>query len=85
MQLPNESERFFARAMGEAILHFVRDLDLQHMTQQANSDALSLIKVIREILDDQTLDDPECFQRIDAIVQAFSRYDLPTTRHSEIY
>ncbi|WP_191379658.1 hypothetical protein [uncultured Flavonifractor sp.] len=49
----------------------------------AESQALSLINQIREILDDQNLDDPTCFQRIDAIVSAWHEAGLETDRHWE--
>ena len=43
--------------------------------------AISLLRQIKEILDDDTLDDPTCFQRIDAIVTAFQDAGLSTRRH----
>ena len=43
--------------------------------------AISLLCQIKEILDDDTLDDPTCFQRIAAIVTAFQDAGLSTRRH----
>ena len=36
---------------------------------------------IHEILDDKTLDDPECFQRIERIVSVFESLGCTTSRH----
>ncbi|MCI9512532.1 MAG: hypothetical protein HFG13_09150 [Oscillibacter sp.] len=36
---------------------------------------------IQTILNDETPDDPACFRRIDAIVEAFHRNGLSAARH----
>lgn len=44
---------------------------------------VQLLRRIKEILDDEALDDPTCFQRIDAIVSAWHEAGLETDRHWE--
>lgn len=69
------------RAIGTAVLEYVRGYEPQRLLSEMNSDALRLLEQIREILEDDSLDDPECFQKIEAIVTAFQRYGLPVARH----
>ncbi len=45
---------------------------------------MELIEQIRDILNDDTLTDPECFYRIEALVDAFADVGLYTTRHQEL-
>lgn len=50
--------------------------------QQVDGAAVKLLERIKAILDDDALDDPECFHRIDAIVDTFHEAGIPTSRHS---
>lgn len=46
--------------------------------------AVRTLEAIRQILEDDALDDPECFQRIDALVSLYHReLNIPIDRHSE--
>lgn len=69
------------RTIGAAVLDCVRNYEPQHLLSELNQNALQLLEQNREILDDDSLDDPECFQKIEAIVVAFHRHGLPTVRH----
>ncbi len=51
------------------------------MGQSVQNEAVELLEKIRAILDDDSLADPECFHRIDAIVDAFQSAGIPTARH----
>lgn len=75
--------RLCANAIGEHAMMYLDTLMEGEVAALAESNALSLISQIREILDDQTLDDPTCFQRIDAIVDVFLASGLSTERHLE--
>ena len=77
-------ERFSAPDLGGEALRFIKQLNFHHLDRKVDRDAIALIKEIKAILDDRTLDDPDCFQRIDAIVRAFHKYDIPTDRHWEL-
>lgn len=51
------------------------------VAQEAGSAALQVLTEIKTILDDDALDDPACFRRIDAIVDAFHKSGISTIRH----
>ncbi len=77
-------ERFYAQEIGWEALRCIKQLNFHELDRKVDSEAIALIKEIKAILDDRTLDDPDCFQRIDAIVRAFHKYDIPTDRHWEL-
>ncbi len=81
---PTVEERLCAQAIGWDFLRYAKKYNIHDLAQQVDSDAVALIKEIKTILDDPALDDPECFLRVDAIVRAFHKYDLPTGRHWEL-
>lgn len=78
------SEELYARAIGWEVVKYVKDYDMHRLARQMDSDAVALLKEIKAVLDVRTLDDPTCFYRVDALVQAFSRYGLYTQRHWEL-
>ena len=80
----NPLESFYAQSLGRELIKWVREYDPHLFSLQINTDAVLLLKEIQRILDDETLDDPECFYRIDAIISAFHRAGLDTTRHWEL-
>lgn len=71
----------YARTIGEQVLGYLAHLDPQQLAGEADSSAMALVESIRLILEDATLDDPECFSRIDAIVDAFSAAGIYVSRH----
>jgi len=82
--VPTIEERLYAQAIGWEVLRYAKAYDTHELARKVDSDAIDLIKKIKAILDDLTLDDPDCFLRIDAIVRAFHSYDLSTDRHWEL-
>ena len=74
------AKQLCANAIGEQVMLYLDTLMEGEVAALAERHALSLISQIREILDDQALDDPTCFQRIDAIVDAFLASVIPTKR-----
>lgn len=67
-----------AMAIGREVLaHF----NPQTLLREMQSDAVNVLEEIKQILDDDSLDDPECFHKIEAIVTAFHRHGLLTARH----
>lgn len=72
------SEELAAVAIGREVLAHLNSEDL---TQRVQYEAVKLLDTIRHILDDDSLNDPECFQKIEAIVSAFYRHGISTTRH----
>ena len=81
---PTVSEELYARAIGHKLIKWAKEYDPDLLLQQINTDAVLLLKEIQCILNDETLDDPDCFYRIDAIVSAFHCAGLSTTRHWEL-
>ena len=77
-------ESFYAKALGTHLLRWAKEYNPELLATQVNTDAILLLKEIQTILNDETLDDPQCFYRIDAIVSAFHRAGLDTTRHCEL-
>ena len=77
------AKQICANAIGNYVIMYLDSVVEGEIAALAESHALSLISQTREILDDQTLDDPTCFQRIDAIVGAWHEAGLETDRHWE--
>ena len=77
------AKQLCANAIGEQVMLYLDTLMEGEVAALAERHALSLISQIREILDDPALDDPTCFQRIDAIVSAWHEAGLETDRHWE--
>lgn len=74
----------YAKSIGDLILMYYESLSPSAVFQQAERNAFSLISEIRDILNDETLSDPDCFEQIDAIVTAFYQAGLSTSRHQEV-
>ena len=81
---PSISEELYARAIGHKLIKWAKEYDPNLLSRQVNTDAILLLTEIQRILNDETLDDPDCFYRIDAIVSAFHCAGLSTTRHWEL-
>lgn len=78
---PTIAESIWAKAIGQEVLKFIKNCG-EDINQKVYGEALVLLGQIKAILDDDTLDDPECFHRIDAIVDAFHEAGIPTSRHN---
>ncbi len=62
------------------MLKFVKSRGVD-MDRRVHDEAVELLEKIRAILDDDSLSDPACFHRIDAMVDAFQTAGVPTARH----
>lgn len=83
MNFDQTARQLYANAIGNYIITYLdclSDEAIAHMTELC---AVQLLRRIKEILDDEALDDPTCFQRIDAIVSAWHEAGLETDRHWE--
>ena len=83
MNFDQTARQLCANAIGNYIITYLdclSDEAIAHMTELC---AVQLLRRIKEILDDEALDDPNCFQRIDAIVSAWHEAGLETDRHWE--
>lgn len=81
MAFPDAEAAMYERAAGAAALEYLKQYSPQHMAQMLNVEAMQLIKEIQTVLDDDSLEDPECFQKIEAIVTAFYRHGVSVNRH----
>ena len=71
----------YARAMGELTLRFLESVGQEEIISAMESTAIDVISKIKSILDDEALNDSECFQQIEAIVNVFEANGIDTTRH----
>lgn len=69
------------QAIGRAVLDYMEQFDPQCLASMQNSEALLILREIQMILDDNRLEDPACYQKIEALVTTFHSHGLPTSRH----
>ena len=75
-------EALIAEAVGTLILRHLRGNTIpKEIADAMESSAVRTLEHIRHILNDDTVDDPECFHRIEAIVRAMEDGGIPTVRH----
>lgn len=75
------SRAMYENAVGKLVVDYLESLGTVELPALAESSALKLIAEIKDILDNDDLEDPECFRRIDALVDAFHVRNVPTGRH----
>lgn len=74
-------KNLYAQALGQEAAKYISALRPGDLAPLINREALSLLGEIKAVLDDGTLDDPQCFRRIEVLVDAFHAHGLPTNRH----
>ncbi len=74
-------DELYARAIGWKVLDYLRKEHPGEVATEIEGDALHILTQIQKILDDETLDDPECFEKIERIVKTFYANGLSTSRH----
>ena len=74
-------KQLYAKAIGELVVQYLDTIGEEEIARLAEGEAVTLIRRIREALDDPALD--ACFRRVDAIVSAFHAAGIPTRRHEE--
>jgi len=81
MELSIEEE-FAAQAIGMEALKYLKETwTPQTLAVEAEKRALKVVDDIRRVLDDDALDDPDCFRRIQAILNVLEEHDIYSTRH----
>ncbi len=78
---PDVSDGLWAQAVGEQMLKIAKAQDWK---RDVDSRALRLLAEIQALLDDDRLDDPACFQRMEDVLEKWNRAGLHTTRHQEL-
>ena len=78
-------EELAAQAIGKEFIRYLKYLQHEEVFQRLVSDtksrAIETLEEIRRVLDDHTLDDPECFSRIEAIIGILEMHGISTSRH----
>ena len=77
------AQSMYAQILGWEFLNYLKEEDsnFPRRIKEIDSRAIQVLEEIRAILDDNTIDDPDCFQRIDRIVSLFNKNDIGTDRH----
>lgn len=83
MNFDQTARQLCANAIGNYIITYLDCLSDEAIANMTELCAVQLLRRIKRILDDEALDDPTCFQRIDAIVSAWHEAGLETDRHWE--
>ena len=75
-------KKLAAQAIGLEILNYLAAENcIKTIFSETESKAMQILEEIRCVLDDEALNDRECFQRIESIVSVFEANGLDTTRH----
>ena len=71
-----------ALSIGESVLGYMKQAGvMQDIYKAVDSQAVRILGEILRTLDDETLDDPECFQRIEKILRVLEKNWLGSSRH----
>lgn len=75
-------EEMTAEAVGLELMRYLRKEEtVQRIARETEKKALEALEKIRRVLDDDSLEDPECFRRIDEIVSVLGDHGIYTHRH----
>ena len=82
MVMPIEDE-LFAQILGWEILKYLQNNGelLLQFRQKVDSEALRILEKIQSVLNDDSLNDKDCFEHIEAIVKTFYDNNISTNRH----
>lgn len=75
-------EELAAEAIGLEVMRYLKQEEtVKRIAAETESKAMRALEGIRRILNDDALDDTECFQRIESILTALEDCGIFTTRH----
>ena len=74
-------KQIYAKALGDLVLSYLDTQGFPPLPDTVETRALETLSNIKAVLDDQTLDDSDCYGRIEAIVETFYSTGLSTSRH----
>ena len=75
-------ETMLALSIGEAVLAYMRQAGvMQDIYRAVDSRAVRMLEMIARALDDDTLDDPECFWKIERVMDVLEENWIGTSRH----
>ena len=82
MEIFSAKDELTIYSIGALVLsHIKKDEVLKEILLAAESNAMKTLNEIQEALDDDTLDDPECFKRIEAILKVLENNGITSSRH----
>lgn len=67
--------------IGRIVLRYAEHLRITDVTSLIDASAVEVLSEIKEILNDQSEEDPTCFYRIDAIIAAYQARGIDIDRH----
>lgn len=74
-------KQIYAKALGDLVLSYLETQGCPTLPDTVEIRALETISNIKAVLDDKTLDDSDCYGRIEAIVEEFYQTGLQTICH----
>lgn len=75
-------ETMTALSIGEAVLAYMKQAGvMQDIYRAVDSRAVRMLEMIARALDDDTLDDPECFWKIERVMDVLEENWLGSSRH----
>ena len=80
---PGAREVLYQRAVGEIMMNAGRAAQEEEIARLAGHSAIEILEKIRSILNDESLNDRDCFLKIDSIVSVFHANAIDTDRHIE--
>ena len=80
---PSVVDELWVRVVAQEMLRYAKSTGEETMARRVDSEAVRVLSEIKQVLDDPSLNDPECFERIEAVVDIFFRAGLSTRRHEE--
>ena len=75
------AELFVDRAIRTNLVNYASSLKTAELLAQMDREMMALFNDIVNILNGQSLDDPDRFYRVEALVRAFEKIHCPVRRH----
>lgn len=75
---PSLADELWARVMAQELLKLAKSTGEKAVARRMDSEAVRVLEEIKAVLND-----PDCFYKIDAIVDVFFNSGLSTRRHEE--
>ena len=75
-------EQLTAEAIGLEAMRYLKQTEtIRKIARETEKRATETLEEIRRVLNDDSLEDPECFQRIEAIICAMENGGVHVNRH----
>lgn len=75
-------EELAAEAIGLEAMRYLKQTEtMRRIARETEKRAIEALEEIRRVLDDSSLEDPECFHRIEAILTLLENQGITSSRH----